>query len=124
MRIKSKLALVLALAGGLLLCFVLLDRQQLDKRTLQFQEDQVAEEEIREPGRGQPRQLRVIPLREGRVFVNVSAEVQTAGGAMIRSMAIPLRVGAAPDGPVVNRAMAEGPDGEAVITMPADERED
>ena len=48
---------------------------------------------------------------------------ETAGGAMIRSMAIPLRVGAAPAGPAVNRAMAEGPDGEAVITMPAKERE-
>jgi hypothetical protein len=94
-----------------------------DASALQFQEGQVEEEEIREPGRGQPRQLRVIPLREGRVFVNVSAEVETAGGAMIRSMAIPLRVGAAPDGPAVKPAMAEGPDGEAVITMPAEERE-
>ncbi len=43
MRIKSKLALVLALAGGLLLCFVLLDRQQLDKRTMEFQQDLAAE---------------------------------------------------------------------------------
>ena len=43
MRIKSKLALVVALAGGLLLCFVLLDRQQLDKRTMQFQQDLAAE---------------------------------------------------------------------------------
>ena len=94
-----------------------------DASALQFQEDQVEEEEIREPGRGQPRQLRVIPLREGRVFVNVSAEVETAGGAMIRSMAIPLRVGAAPDVPAINRAMSDGPDGEAVITMPAKERE-
>ena len=43
MRIKSKLALVLALAGGLLLCFVLLDRQQLDRRTTQFQQDLASE---------------------------------------------------------------------------------
>jgi hypothetical protein len=95
-----------------------------DASALQFQEDQVEEEEIPEPGRAQPRQLRVVPLREGRVFVNVSAEVETAGGAMIRSMAIPLRVGAAPDAPAANGAMAEGPGGESVITMPAEERED
>jgi hypothetical protein len=95
-----------------------------DASALQFQAGQVEEEEISAAGRGEPRQLRVIPLREGRVFVNVSAEVGTSGGAKIRSMAIPLRVGAAPDGPAVNRAKSDGPDGEAVITMPADERED
>jgi hypothetical protein len=94
-----------------------------DASALQFQEGQVEEEEIQAPSRAEPRQLRVIPLREGRVFVNVSAEVDTPGGKMIRSMAIPLRVGAAPDGPAVNRALADGPDGEAVIKMPAEERE-
>jgi hypothetical protein len=94
-----------------------------DGSALQFQEDQVEEEEISEPGRRQPRQLRVIPQREGRVFVNVSAEVETSGGTMIRSMAIPLRVGAAPDGPTINGELVEAPDGETVISMPAEDRE-
>jgi len=94
-----------------------------DASALRFQEGQVEEEEI--PGgaaRDVPRQLTVVPLREGRLFVNVSAEVQTPGGVMIRSMAIPLRAGAAPDGPTLNEAVKESPEGERVISMPAEER--
>lgn len=94
-----------------------------DASALRFQEGQVQEEEITAAASGSaPRQLSVVPLREGRHFVNVSAEVQTTGGSMIRSMAIPLRVGAAPDGPGLNSAMKESPDGDSVISMPADER--
>jgi hypothetical protein len=96
-----------------------------DESALYFQADQVEEEEISAAAsRNAPRQIRVVPQREGRVYVNVSAELETPGGAMIRSMAIPLRVGAAPDSaPASSRDAIEGPDGEAVISMPAEERE-
>ena len=42
------------------------------------------------------RQITVIPQREGRLFLNVSAEVQTPQGSMLRTQAIPIQVGAAP----------------------------
>ena len=96
-----------------------------DASALLFQEDQVEEEEISDTAsRNAPRQIRVVPQREGRVYVNVSAELETPGGAKIRSMSIPLRVGAAPEnGPAGGGDVVEGPDGEAVISMPAEERE-
>jgi len=66
-------------------------------------------------------QLAVIPQREGRLYVNVSAEIQTADGSMIKSMAIPIQVGSAPDKPQINGELVEGPDGETVISMTAKE---
>jgi len=66
-------------------------------------------------------QLAVIPQREGRLYVNVSAEIQTPDGTMIKSMAIPIQVGSAPAKPEINGELVEGPDGETVISMPAKE---
>jgi hypothetical protein len=66
-------------------------------------------------------QLAVIPQREGRLYVNVSAEIQTADGMMIKSMAIPIQVGSAPEKPEINGELVEGPEGETVISMPAKE---
>ena len=66
-------------------------------------------------------QLAVIPQREGRLYVNVSAEIQTPDGSMIKSMAIPIQVGNAPAKPEINGELVEGPDGETVISMPATE---
>ena len=93
----------------------------IDSSALRFQEGQVEQLQIRDPSRREPRQLAVIPQREGRLYVNVSAEVMTPGGAMIRSMAIPIKVGAAPETPTTNGELKEGPDGETVISMPAEE---
>ena len=92
-----------------------------DPGALVFQAGQVERLEIRDPSRREPRQLAVIPQREGRVYVNVSAEVLTPGGSMIRSMAIPIRVGAAREVATPNGELVEGPDGETVISMPAAE---
>jgi len=38
---------------------------------------------------------------------------------MIKSMAIPIQVGSAPSQPQINGELIEGPDGETVISMPA-----
>ena len=92
-----------------------------DRSALMFQDGQVERLEIVDPSSGVSRQLSVIPQREGRLYVNVSAEVQTPGGSMIRSMAIPIKVGAAPAQATPNGERVEGPDGEAVISMPAKE---
>jgi hypothetical protein len=66
-------------------------------------------------------QLSVIPQREGRVYVNVSAEIPTVDGLNIRSMSIPIQVGSAPEQPADNGEMVEGPGGEVVNSLPAQE---
>lgn len=91
-----------------------------DNSAVSFQQGQVEHLRLVEPSQSAMQQLSVVPLREGRVFVNVSAEVQTANGIKIRSMAIPIKVGSAPQEAVVNGELKEGPDGETVISMPAE----
>ena len=66
-------------------------------------------------------QVTVVPQREGRLYLVVSAEVDTDSGTMIRSMSIPIQVGRAPRVPTVNGELVEGPDGEVGISMPAQE---
>jgi hypothetical protein len=92
-----------------------------DGSALMFQSGQVKSLEIADPSTGNMQQLSVIPQREGRVYVNVSAEIQTPDGLNIRSMAIPIKVGGAPEKAIVNGERVEGPGGETVISMPAEE---
>lgn len=92
-----------------------------DRSALMFQDGQIERLEIADSSSGAVQQLSVVPQREGRLYVNVSAEVQTPSGAMIRSMAIPINVGSAPARAVSPMNVVEGPDGEAVISMPAQE---
>ena len=92
-----------------------------DQSALMFQDGQVEHLEITDVSSGAVRQLSVVPQREGRLYVNVSAEIQTPRGAMIRSMAIPINVGSAPERAESPMNVVEGPDGEAVISMPAQE---
>lgn len=92
-----------------------------DRSSMVFQQGQVKRLELDNERRERMQQVTVIPQREGRLYVNVSAEVKTAEGSMLRSMAIPIQVGAAPENPVVNGDLVEGPDGETVISMPAKE---
>lgn len=84
-----------------------------------FQEGQVQRLENMQFAELESQQLAVVPQREGRLYVNVSAEVQTPGGSMIKSMAIPIQVGSSPARPEINGELKEGPDGETVISMPA-----
>jgi hypothetical protein len=66
-------------------------------------------------------QVTVIPQREGRLYLNVSAEVETDAGMMMKSMAIPIQVGSAPQQQETNGELQEEASGETVISMPADE---
>ena len=91
-----------------------------DASALTFQEGQVEALEMRATGETNRQQLAVIPHREGRLYVNVSAEVQTPGGSMIKSISIPIQVGSAPATATINGELKEGPDGETVISMPAE----
>jgi len=67
-------------------------------------------------------QVTVIPQREGRVYLNVSASVETSQGTMYRSLAIPIQVGSAPEPATVNGELKKTADGETVISMPAKEQ--
>jgi len=66
-------------------------------------------------------QVTVIPQREGRLFLNVSAEIETDIGMMARVMAIPIQVGSRLTTPHVDGELTIGEDGEALISMPAKE---
>ena len=66
-------------------------------------------------------QVTVIPQREGRLFLNVSAEIETEVGMLAKVMAIPIQVGSFRPTPQVNGELITGDDGEALISMPAKE---
>lgn len=66
-------------------------------------------------------QVTVVPQREGRLYLNVSAEVETADGTLMKSIAIPIQVGSAPRQLEANGELREDADGETVISMPAEE---
>lgn len=63
-------------------------------------------------------QVTVIPQREGRLFLNVSAEIETEVGMMAKVMAIPIQVGSLRAAPQVNSELTTG---EAPISMPLQE---
>lgn len=93
----------------------------VDTSALRFQQGQVERWQITDSTSDESQQIAVIPQREGRLYLNVSAEVETPGGTMIRSMAIPIKVGNAPAEATINGELKEGPGGETVISMPAQE---
>ena len=66
-------------------------------------------------------QVRLVPLREGRLFLNVAASVEVEGGKVSTVAAIPVQVGAAPRQPVGNGTVTTDENGEAVHSLPADE---
>jgi hypothetical protein len=66
-------------------------------------------------------QVIVVPQREGRLYLNVSAEVETEQGTLLKSMAIPIQVGSAPRELQTNGEVSQDADGEAIVSMPADE---
>lgn len=64
-------------------------------------------------------QVTVVPQREGRLYLVVSAEIETDSGAMMKSMSIPIQVGRAPATPAADRELVEGSDGEIGVSLPA-----
>jgi hypothetical protein len=90
-----------------------------DSSSLLFQDGQIEKLDITDSASSDLQQVAVVPQREGRLYVNVSAQVDTPDGVMIKSMAIPIQVGSAPQQPIINGELQQGPDGETVISMPA-----
>ena len=105
---------------------ITLDYRINDPRELEFDEAQPRRVELRTASdaagsAAARRQVTVIPQREGRVYLNVSASMETGDGSMIRSIAIPVQVGGARSEPAVNGELMQDADGETVISMPAEE---
>jgi hypothetical protein len=94
-----------------------------DARNLRFPEAQaqrVALPAFRDTGRV-TEQITVVPQQEGRLYLNVYAEVETDEGTLMKSMAIPIQVGRAPRQQETNGEPRQDADGETVISLPAEE---
>ena len=66
-------------------------------------------------------QVTVVPAREGRLFLNVAAQMQTDTGSLQTVTAIPLQVGAAPRQLQQNGVVKADENGELIREMPAAE---
>lgn len=67
-------------------------------------------------------QLTLIPQREGRLFLVVSAEIESSNGTMMKSLSVPIEVGRSSSASGSSDAIVEGSDGEAGISLPAQDR--
>ena len=94
-----------------------------DSTALELTEAQPAEVSIAPTADDLPtvQQVRLVPLREGRLFLNVAASIDVEGGQVSTAMAIPIQVGAAPRQPGANGTLTTDENGEAVHSLPASE---
>ena len=92
-----------------------------DATAMQFPESQSTSVEFRATRIEEPQieQVTVIPQREGRLFLNVSAEIEGQDGSIFKSLAIPIQVDAAPQAPPTSGGLSEGPD----VSTPAREQD-
>ncbi len=70
---------------------------------------------------GSEQQVTVIPMREGRLYLNVSASVDTENGSISTVTAIPIQVGEAPRMFHENGTAGSDENGEAIRSLPAEE---
>jgi len=66
-------------------------------------------------------QVRVVPMREGRLYLNVSASVETENGSMSTVTAIPIQVGDATRTLSENGELQTDAEGNQIRVMPAKE---
>lgn len=66
-------------------------------------------------------QVTLIPAREGRLFLNVTAHMQTDTGSLQTVTAVPIQVGAAPRELQENGVVTTDENGELIREMPASE---
>jgi hypothetical protein len=94
-----------------------------DTSSMLFPESQALQTKFVAEAEDQPRstQITVIPQREGRLYLNVSAEIETTDGTMLKTTSIPIQVGSAPPELEVNGEIMETEEGETVISMPAEQ---
>ena len=95
----------------------------LDSDSMSFpaSQPQRIELSIADNERSATRQVTVVPLREGRLYLTVTAEIETDNGVVLKSMAVPIAVGQSAAAPDVNGELRDAAEGETVISMPARE---
>ena len=71
---------------------------------------------------GSSQRVTVIPMREGRLYLNVSASVETGEGSMGTVTAIPIQVGDAPRLISENGTAGTDENGNAIRALPAEEQ--
>lgn len=93
-----------------------------DSTSLQFPEgqDESVAMAAMQADSPQYHQVRVIPLREGRLYLNVSARVESDEGSLSTVLAVPIEVGAAPQrAAIANTGQATDENGEAIRVLQA-----
>ena len=92
-----------------------------DASSMMFPESQAQRTEFSAAPGDDPRaqQITVIPQKEGRLYLNVSAEIQTPNGVMMKTQAIPIQVGAAPRDLESAGELKETEDGDTVVSLPS-----
>lgn len=92
-----------------------------DASSMMFPASQALRAEFKVAPGDEPRvqQITVIPQREGRLYLNVSAEIETARGTMLKTTSIPVQVGSAPPELKTDGELIETGEGETVISLPA-----
>ncbi len=70
---------------------------------------------------GRPQQVTIIPLREGRLYLNVAASIDTENGTLQTVTAIPIQVGEAPRRVQQNGVAGTDENEEAIRSLPARE---
>ena len=66
-------------------------------------------------------QVTVIPMREGRLYLNVAAQVETDTGSMSSVTAVPIQVGKAPREIIGEGTVTTDENGELIRTLPAED---
>ena len=70
---------------------------------------------------GRPQQVTIIPMREGRLYLNVAASIDTENGTLSTVTAIPIQVGEAPRNAQENGVLGTDENEEAIRSLPAQE---
>ncbi len=94
-----------------------------DSTAMEFMESQPAKITIAASNGEGPslHQVRLVPLREGRLFLNVSASVEIDGGTVSTSMAVPIEVGTPVRQIEENGVITTDEDGNPIHSLPASE---
>jgi hypothetical protein len=94
-----------------------------DSTAMEFSDAQPAQVSIAPSSSETPslQQIRLVPLREGRLFLNVSASVDVDGETYSTAMAVPIQVGSAPRQTEDNGTLTTDESGEAIRSLPASE---
>ena len=70
---------------------------------------------------GRPQRVTIIPMREGRLYLNVAASIVTENGSYSTVTAIPIQVGDAPRSVRENGVVGRDENDEAIRSLPAQE---